>query len=205
MKKGNCIKKTTVRSHNGKRITFTKEEIQKFTEMIEANGVIIEEKEKEEEVDNSWNEICAVSLELAPSDSIAVINLKGRKDSFFKLDRFTCFVYDESFRLMFNTYSNCMVSRGKTNWVTFQVPCSVTWDSNSCTLLVHDDDDDSLLRIIFTLDKSAEATLEVFRPTMPLSSGVFDMLNAYEEKRQFSTEKLSITPVDVLFQLHTGK
>lgn len=151
------------------------------------------------------NEICAVSLELAPSEGFAVIHLKGRKNSFFKLDRFSCFVYDESFRLMFNTNSNCMVSRGKTNWVTFLVPCSVTWDSDSYTLLVHDDDDDSLLRIIFTLDESAEATLEVFRPTIPLSSGVFDMLNAYEEKRQFSTEKLTTEPIDVMFQLHTDK
>lgn len=202
---GNSKKKKTVLTARGKRMSFSEEDMAALAIALVESGHY--DKDPGQDDGNWWNQIYAVSLDLPLTKNnhcvkrTATITLKGINDAFFKLDRFNCFVYTGAFKKMFDMKNQCMVSRGKTNWVTFQITCGKIWEPGKYTLLVHDDDDDSLLRIIFSLDGEADIKVELFRPSRSFGSGVYNMLCAYEAAQDFPKEEVIAESTDVEFEL----
>lgn len=186
-------------------MSFSEEEMKALAKALVESGHY--DKEPDQDDGNWWNQIYAISLDLPLTKNnhcikrTVTITLKGVNDTFFKLDRFKCFMYTDTFKKMFDTNSHCMIDRGKTNWVTFKIICGKVWKPGAYTLLVHDDDDDSLLRIIFSLGEGADIKIELFRPSRPLGSGVYNMLCAYEAARDFPKEEVIAESTDVEFKL----
>lgn len=201
MKKGNSIKKETVRAANGQKVTISPDEME---DMLRNAKIIVK---PDVEVDNAWNEVCSVSMNLSLNkqrrckNGEFTIDLKARKDAFFKLDRFYCYLYNADGQPIVNRQSGYGKYRGKTNWFSFQIPCENIWQEGTYTLLLHDDDDDSLLRIIFTLDGDTAPQIEVFRPSRPLGSGVYNMIQAYESAQGYAHDDVVTEPTDVIFEL----
>lgn len=114
--------------------------------------------EQERNIERDWNEVTSVSLclKFPQKDSIigyACVNLIGRKDSFFKLDRFNVSILSADFTLMADMSHGARLHYGAYGGPTFEFPfiCTEEWQSGMYEILIHDDDDDSMLVIEFFL------------------------------------------------------
>ena len=205
MKTGNSKKKKTALTARWQRMSFSEEEMKALAKALVESGRY--DKEPDQDEGNWWNQIYAISLDLPLTKNnhcikrTLTITLKSVNDAFFKLDRFKCFMYTDTLKKMFDTNSHCMIGRGKTNWVTFKIICGKVWKPGAYTLLVHDDDDDSLLRIRFSLGEDADIKIELFRSSLPLGSGVYNMLCAYEAAQDFPKEEVIAESTDLEFKL----
>lgn len=205
MKRGNCKTENTIRTSRGRKLTFTDEEWNSVVKGIEESGIL----QKGPSVNDGkwWNQVYAISLELPMGkdcrciNELATVNIKGVEESFFKLDRFRCWVYTEMFSSMFNSQNGCRKFHGRSRWVTIEVPCDKVWKSGEYTLLVYDDDDDSLIRILFSINKEVKPRIEVFRHSDHLGDGIYNMYHSYEEAQVFSGEGVVAESTDVGFEL----
>ena len=114
--------------------------------------------EQERNVDRDWNQVTSVLLRLRfPSkDSIigdACVDLIGRKDAFFKLDRFNVSILSADSTLMADMSQTARLHYGVFGGPTIEFPfiCTEEWEPGMYEILIHDDDDDSVLVIEFFL------------------------------------------------------
>lgn len=196
----------TIRTSRGRKLTFTDEEWNAVINSIEESGIL----QKGPSINDGkwWNQVYAISLELPLGKDcrcvkkLATVNIKGVEESFFKLDRFSCWVYTETLTSMFNSQNGCRKFHGGSRWVTIEVPCDKVWESGKYTLLIHDDDDDSLIRMVFTLGMKVEPQVEVFRCSAQSGDGVYNMLRCYEAAQVLSGEDVVSELTDVGFELN---
>ena len=114
--------------------------------------------ERERNVDRDWNKVTSVSLNLKfpPKESIigdARVDLIGRKDAYFKLDRFNVSILSSDSTLMADMSHTAKLHYGVFGGPTFEFPfiCAEEWEPGLYEILIHDDDDDSVLVIEFFL------------------------------------------------------
>lgn len=154
-----------------------------------------------------WNLIYAITLDLPLGEErrctnhVVTVNIKGVNGVFFKLDRFSCYAYNHTLSPMFNSHNRCSLCRGKSNRVTFNMPCEKVWGHGEYTLLIFDEVDNSLIRIPSSIDMEA-LIIEVFCPSRPIGSIVYYMIRSYEEAQEFSKEELITESTDVGFVLN---
>ena len=205
MKRGNCKMNKNVRTARGHKLSISEEEWNAMTKSLVESSVF--QKGPNMNDGKWWNQVYAISLEL-PLDkdrhcinNQATVNIKGVEGSFFKLDRFDCWVYDDALSPMLISRSGCRKYYGRSGWVTIDVPCDIAWKQGTYTLLVYDDDDDSLIRIIFSLDKDVKPQIAVFRSSRPFGDGVYKMRCSYKNAQEFTGEDVITESTDVDFEL----
>lgn len=118
--------------------------------------------EQERNVDRDWNQVTSVCLTLQfPEKDSAIgmgqIDLVGREKSFFKLDRFNAFIYAADSTLMADT-KTASLSYGACSGPSIKFPFWYIedWAPGIYNLLIHDDDDDSMLVVDFSLDDDSQ-------------------------------------------------
>lgn len=130
-------------------------ELRSLLKALEKNHQFVEQ---ERNVDHDWNQVTSVLLRLRfPSkDSIigdACIDLIGRKGAFFKLDRFNVSILSADSTLMADMSQTAKLHYGAFDGPTFEFPfiCTEEWEPGMYEILIHDDEDDSVLVIEFFL------------------------------------------------------
>ena len=130
-------------------------ELRSLLKALEKNHQFVEQ---ERNVDHDWNQVTSVLLRLRfPSkDSIigdACVDLIGRKGAFFKLDRFNVSILSADSTLMADMSQTAKLHYGAFDGPTFEFPfiCKEEWESGMYEILIHDDEDDSVLVIEFFL------------------------------------------------------
>ena len=130
-------------------------ELRSLLKALEKNHQFVEQERK---VDRDWNQVTSVLLRLRfPSkDSIignACVDLIGRKGAFFKLDRFNVSILSADSTLMADMSQTAKLHYGAFDGPTFEFPfiCTEEWEPGMYEILIHDDEDDSVLVIEFFL------------------------------------------------------
>ena len=130
-------------------------ELRSLLKALEKNHQFVEQ---ERNVDHDWNQVTSVLLRLRfPSkDSIigdACVDLIGRKGAFFKLDRFNVSILSADSTLMADMSQTAKLHYGAFDGPTFEFPfiCKEEWEPGMYEILIHDDEDDSVLVIEFFL------------------------------------------------------
>ena len=130
-------------------------ELKSLLKALEKNHQFVEQERK---VDRDWNQVTSVLLRLRfPSkDSIignACVDLIGRKGTFFKLDRFDVSILSADSTLMADMSHTARLHYGTFDGPTFEFPfiCTEEWETGMYEILIHDDEDDSVLVIEFFL------------------------------------------------------
>jgi len=130
-------------------------ELRSLLKALEKNHQFVEQ---ERNVDHDWNQVTSVLLRLRfPSkDSIigdACVDLIGRKGAFFKLDRFNVSILSADSTLMADMSQTAKLHYGAFDGPTFEFPfiCTEEWEPGMYEILIHDDEDDSVLVIEFFL------------------------------------------------------
>ena len=130
-------------------------ELKSLLKALEKNHQFVEQERK---VDRDWNQVTSVLLRLRfPSkDSIignACVDLIGRKGAFFKLDRFNVSILSADSTLMADMSQTAKLHYGAFDGPTFEFPfiCTEEWEPGMYEILIHDDEDDSVLVIEFFL------------------------------------------------------
>ena len=130
-------------------------ELKSLLKALEKNHQFVEQERK---VDRDWNQVTSVLLRLRfPSkDSIignACVDLIGRKGTFFKLDRFDVSILSADSTLMADMSHTARLHYGTFDGPTFEFPfiCTEEWEPGMYEILIHDDEDDSVLVIEFFL------------------------------------------------------
>lgn len=131
------------------------EELRLLLKELEKNHQFVEQ---ERNVDRDWNQVTSVSLSLKfpLKDSIigdARVDLIGRKCAFFKLDRFNVSILSADSTLMADMSHTAKLHYGAFDGPTFEFPfiCTEEWEPGMYEILIHDDEDDSVLVIEFFL------------------------------------------------------
>lgn len=113
--------------------------------------------QQERNVERDWNQVTSVCLTLRfPKKDSAVgkaqIDIVGREKSFFKLDRFNASLYAADSTLMADT-KTAQLSYGGCSGPCIEFPFWYIedWTPGIYDLIIHDDDDDSMLVIEFYL------------------------------------------------------
>ena len=134
---------------------INKEDEKKILEQLDLHQRFLQQ---ERNVERDWNQVTSVCLTLhfPPKDSArgkAQIDLVGREKSFFKLDRFNAFIYAADSTLMADT-KTASLSYGACSGPSIKFPFWYIedWTPGIYNLLIHDDDDDSMLVVDFSLD-----------------------------------------------------
>ena len=127
---------------------------QQFLEKLELHQRFLQQ---ERNVERDWNQITSVCLTLKfpkkdPPIGRAQIDLIGRENAFFKLDRYKAFLYSSDSTLLADTKTS-QLSYGGCSGPTIEFPFWYIddWEPGVYTLLINDDDDDSMLAIEFSL------------------------------------------------------
>lgn len=130
-------------------------ELKSLLKALEKNHQFVEQ---ERNVERGWNQVTSVLLRLRfPSkDSIigdACVDLIGRKGAFFKLDRFNVSILSADSTLMADMSHTAILHYGAFDGPTFEFPfiCTEEWEPGMYEILIHDDEDDSVLVIEFFL------------------------------------------------------
>lgn len=130
-------------------------ELKSLLKALEKNHQFVEQERK---VDRDWNQVTSVLLRLRfPSkDSIignACVDLIGRKGAFFKLDRFDVSILSADQTLMADMSQTAKLHYGAFDGPTFEFSfiCTEEWEPGMYEILIHDDEDDSVLVIEFFL------------------------------------------------------
>ena len=130
-------------------------ELRSLLKALEKNHQFVEQ---ERNVEREWNQVTSVLLRLRfPSkDSIigdACVDLIGRKGAFFKLDRFNVSILSADSTLMADMSQTAKLHYGAFDGPTFEFPfiCTEEWEPGMYEILIHDDEDDSVLVIEFFL------------------------------------------------------
>lgn len=130
-------------------------ELRSLLKALEKNHQFVEQ---ERNVDRDCNQVTSVSLSLKfpPKDSIngdARVDLIGRKDAFSKLDRFNVSILSADSTLMADMSHTAKLHYGAFDGPTFEFPfiCTEEWESGMYEILIHNDEDDSVLVIEFFL------------------------------------------------------
>lgn len=130
-------------------------ELRSLLKALEKNHQFVEQ---ERNVDHDWNQVTSVLLRLRfPSkDSIigdACVDLIGRKGAFFKLDRFNVSILSVDSTLLADMSHTAKLHYGTFDGPTFEFPfiCTDEWERGMYEILIHDDEDDSVLVIEFFL------------------------------------------------------
>lgn len=135
--------------------TVPPEVLQQFQELLAKRERYVEQ---ERNVERDWNQVTSVSLCLKfPPKESAIgegrVELIGRKEAFFKLDRFVVFIYSADSTLMADTDHKAMLHYGEFGGPTFEFPfwCIKDWQNGVYDMMIHDNDDGSMLVIEFFL------------------------------------------------------
>lgn len=135
--------------------TVPPEVLQQFQELLAKRERYVEQ---ERNVVRDWNQVTSVSLCLKfPPKESAIgegrVELIGRKEAFFKLDRFKVFIYSADSTLMADTDHKAMLHYGEFGGPTFEFPfwCIKDWQNGVYDMMIHDNDDGSMLVIEFFL------------------------------------------------------
>ena len=130
-------------------------ELKSLLKALEKNHQFVEQERK---VDRDWNQVTSVLLRLRfPSkDSVigdACVDLIGRKGALFKLDRFNVSILSADSTLMADMSQTAKLHYGAFDGPTFEFPfiCTEEWEPGMYEILIHDDEDDSVLVIEFFL------------------------------------------------------
>lgn len=129
--------------------------MKQFFEQLDLHQRFIQQ---ERDVERDWNQVTSVllCLKFPPKESAigkARVELIGRKGAFFKLDRFVVFIYSADSTLMADTDHKAMLHYGEFGGPTFEFPfwCIKDWQNGVYNMIIHDDDDGSMLVIEFFL------------------------------------------------------
>ena len=132
--------------------------MKQFLKQLELHQCFLQQ---ERDVERDWNQVTSVclTLQFPEKDSaigMAQIDLIGREKSFFKLDRFKAFIYASDSTLMADTKA-ATLSYGAYSGPSIKFPFWYIegWEPGNYNLLIHDDDDDSMLAIEFSLDDNS--------------------------------------------------
>lgn len=139
----------------------TLERMKRFLEQLDLHQRFLQQ---ERDVERDWNQVTSVCLTLQfPEKDSAIgmgqIDLVGREKSFFKLDRFNAFIYAADSTLMADT-KTASLSYGACSGPSIKFPFWYIedWAPGIYNLLIHDDDDDSMLVVDFSLDDDSQPT-----------------------------------------------
>lgn len=130
-------------------------ELRALLKALEKNYQFVEQ---ERNVERDWNQVTSVLLHLKfpGKDSIigdAHVDLIGRKEAFLKLDRFDVSILSADQTLMADMSHTAQLHYGEYGGPTLEFPfiCAEDWQPGIYEMLIHDDDDGSMLVIEFSL------------------------------------------------------
>ena len=134
------------------------------------------------------------------TDGAIVINIQTRRGARLDEDRFSCFVYTDTYFPMCDSSLSCTSDRESRNSVSITMLSFSVWLPGKYFLLIRDKASDSLIRVDFEADKALQITQQPL--TMCPTCSIEDVLTTCIENYEAGWDALSKTPGTLELKQH---